>query len=464
MVVFCEIYGNPEPKITWFKDKIPLNLCTIPRYKIWTHPDDLHEHIIASIVVEQPSYLDNGDYIIELRNEMGFERRVLNVQFQTEEEYNAIYFQKYLEHKENLKYHQYAPGEQRWEDIVPEVKEFVFWEPPEEEGHGGGKKKRRKPRVKKTIITPWGEEKEVIETDNEAESVEVSDDEAEEQAEEEEEEEEDAGWNVPGEVVESEEDEAPAEAPAAVTAEAPPVEAPPAEVPAPVEEKIKTPSPEKEPTPPPAEPEPVPEPEPEPEPVKEEEVVEEVVPEELKEDEFDENAYGVDPETEYQPSVISSADTWIPTYKRDEIEHPIILRRPKFYITDFQLRKKFFFVNKLIDMDLLKGKTLRIQSVSASIGPVTCEWRHNGRLIKAPTARKSIEFYTRKNMTVLEIENTRVQDSGTYTVTHYNDYTEPLIDSCKIQIVVPQPKETADQPPTFTRLLTGINHYRLIKF
>jgi hypothetical protein len=458
MIVHCTIFGHPEPTIKWFKDKIPLNLCSIPRYVIYNHPDDLGEHTIASIIVTSPSYLDNGDFIIEVENEMGHERRVCNVQFQTEEEYHALYFQKYMEHKELTKYHQYRPGEERWEDMVPEVHEFHFWEPEPEEaqpaiGSNGKRKKKVKPRKMKKIITPWGDEQEVETTDDEAPSIEVTDDEGEE--EEEEEEEEDLGWNVPGENVEPEEDdEVPVEA-APVVEEAPP--APIEEAPAPEPE----PEPVKEPTPEPEKiPEPEPEPEPEPVPVVEEEPAAPEQPAE-EEEQVEDNAYGyeepqtpqVEEEEEYEP--------WV--RKEPEVEHPIILRRPKFYITDFQLRKKFHFVNKLLDVELLKGKTLRMQSVSASIGPVTCEWRHNGRLIKAPTARKSIEFYTRKNMTVLEIENTRVLDSGTYTVTHYNDYTEPLIDSCKVTITVPQPKETADQPPTFTRLLTGINHYRLIK-
>lgn len=466
MIVHCTIFGHPEPTIKWFKDKIPLNLCSIPRYTIYNHPDDLHEHTIASIVVLTPSYLDNGDYIIEVQNEMGSERRVLNVQFQTEDEYNAIYFQKYLEHKELSKYHEYRPGETRWEDIVPEVKEFVFWEPPEDENDAktNKKKKKKKRKIMKTIITPWGDEKQVEVTDEEGsgESIEGSDDDEEQEVNQEEEEEEDLGWNVPGEVCVSDEEEEvkPAEAPVAPVVEeqaAPVAEEPPAPVveepPAPVvEEPVKEPSPEKAP-------EPVPEPEPQ---VVEQEIevpeAEEVI--EQPPEEIDEGAWCVESqepdaqiEEEYEPYV----------RKEPEVEHPIILRRPKFYITDFQLRKKFYFVSKLIDVELLKGKTLRMQSLSSSIGPVTCEWRHNGRLIKAPTARKSIEFYTRKNQTILEIENTRVQDSGTYTVIHYNDYTEPLIDTCKVNIIVPQPKETADQPPTFTRLLTGINHYRLIK-
>lgn len=425
MIVHCTIFGHPEPTIKWFKGKIPLNLCSIPRYTIYNHPDDLHEHTIASLVVEQPSYLDNGDFIVEVENEMGFERRTVNVQFQTEDEYHAIYFKKYLEHKENLKYHEYRPGEQRWEDIVPEVKEFVFWEPEEEK----------------------------------KESVKGSDDE-DEDGEEEEDEEEDLGWNVPGEVVESDpEEEAPVEeGKSAVEAETAPVESAPVE--ATTEEQPSTeealPEPEipKDPSPEKA-PEPVKEPE-EIAAVEETTIVtsqeEEVIPEDTW---LQDGAYGEETEVEEPREPYKK--------KEPEVEHPIILRRPKFYITDFQLRKKFYIVIKLTDIELMKGKTLRMQSVSSSIGPVTCEWRHNGRLVHAPTARKTIEFYPRKNQTILEIENTRVQDSGTYTVTIYNDYTEPLIDTCKVTITVPQPKETADQPPTFTRLLTGINHYRLIK-
>jgi hypothetical protein len=462
LVVHCKIFGNPEPTIKWFKDKIPLNLCTIPRYKIWNHPDDLHEHTIASIVVEKPSYLDNGDYIIEVSNEMGSERRVLNVQFQTEDEFNALYFQKYMEHKEIWKYHEYKPGEVRWEDVVPEVKEFVFWEPPEEEkkvAPPGKKKIKVKRKIIKKIITPWGDEKEeeVTDEDDSGESVFVS--ENEESEGESEEEEEDAGWNVPGEVVESEHEDEPE---TSKEPEAVPVQSEEIVVATEVKElspKIPTPTPAT-----PKEESPVKEPSPkkEPTPVEETPIEPEVEETQKPEDEsteqfIEEGAYGgEEPEVDYQPIERKR--------KEDEVEHPIILRRPKFYITDFQLRKKFYFVNKLIDVEMLKGKTLRMQSVSSSIGPVTCEWRHNGRLIKAPTARKTIEFYPRKNQTILEIENTRVQDSGTYTVTVYNDYTEPLIDSCKVMITVPKPKETADQPPTFTRLLTGINHYRLVKF
>lgn len=398
----------------------------LPRYKIFNHPDDLHEHTIASLIVTSPSWLDNGDFIIEVENEMGCERRVLNVQFQTEEEYNAIYFQKYLEHKENLKYHQYQPGEQRWEDIVPEVKEFVFWLPPEEEED---KNKPQKP----------------------GESV----DDEEEEEEGEEEEEEFTGWAVPGEGGASEEEDE--------------VEEPVSEVPA--AEPVAEPEPEPEPTP-------VEEPPKEPTPEKAPEVVEEAPPVEeqasaVEESFQDQASASRKPSMQASDGGFDWSNSFEPTeevepvevYKRKEpeVEHPIILNRPKFYITDFQLRKKFHFVNKLFDIEMMKGKTLRMESFSASIGPISCEWHHNGRLVTAPTYRKSIEFHKTRNMTVLEIENVRVQDSGTYTVTHYNNYTEPLIDSCKVLITVPQPKETADQPPTFTRLLTGINHYRVIK-
>lgn len=498
LIVHCTIFGNPEPTIRWFKEKIPLNLFNLPRYTIFNHPDDLHEHTIASLIVLGPSFLDNGNFIIEIENEAGFERRVLNVQFQTEEEYNAIYFKKYLEHKENLKYHQYQPGEQRWEDIVPEVKEFVFWEPPEEENASKNKKKRKKKRkILKTIITPWGDEKQVEVTDEEdsGESVYGSEDEEEAEEQEEEEEEEDLGWNVPGEVAASDEEEeevTPAkpavvesatETPAAVEplTKTPAAVEPLTETPAAVEPEAEKPTADVEAQSDEAETAAATEPAAQTvESSASEKKAPEQVEQSLPEPEAKEVGEALLPKKDVLPAEAEDGACWFDDFEEEvdenfaapptpfkrkspEVEHPIILRRPKFYITDFQLRKKFFFVNKLIDVEMMKGKTLRMESFSASIGPVTCEWRHNGRLVKAPTARKSIEFYTRKNMTVLEIENVRVQDSGTYTVTHYNDYTEPLIDSCKVLITVPQPKETADQPPTFTRLLTGINHYRLIK-
>lgn len=440
----------------------------------------MHEHTIASIIVSGPSFLDNGDFIIELENEAGKERRVLNVQFQTEEEYNANYFRKYLVHKENLKYHRYQPGETRWEDIVPEVKEFVFWEPPEEEvvkkvAAPGKIRKKRKKRILKKVMTPWGDEQEVEVTDEEGseESYETDDKGDDEDAEEEEDEDDDPGWNVEGEVNESETDASVVDE--HITAQKPPgvVEepAPSAESASePVEEPVVAEpvgaEPESEFDATELEPESI-KAEPEIEPVQEVFEEEIVVPEaeeqHLEEESpIEDGAYGE--EQQYEEEYFPVEEDYEPYVRKEpEVEHPIILRRPKFSITDFQLRKKFYFVNKLIDAEIMKGKTLRMQSLSSSIGPVTCEWRHNGRLVKAPTARKSIEFYPIRNQAILEIENLRVQDSGTYQCIHYNNYTEPLIDSCKIIVTVPQPKETADQPPTFTRLLTGINHYRFIK-
>jgi hypothetical protein len=504
LIIHCTIMANPEPKIKWTALKIPLWLCSLPRVKMMTHPDDVHEHIIASLVIDKPSFLDNGNYTIEVENEMGKEVRTVTVNFQTEEEYNALYFQKYMEHKELTKYHVYRPGEVRWEDVVPEVHEFHFWEPPEEAEKtaklaSGKKYKRVKPRkvVKKKVMTPWGDEKEqeLETTDDDADSIEVTDNE-EEKEEEEEAVEDDNDWLRGGA---PEEDEVVEETVPETTDEV--TEEQPAEEETAPESAVET--------------EVIPEPEPEPEPEKVEEQVAEVVEEapveetviEAKPKEFEEEVEEFkhkihdlklyveeivkrdhppkppSPEIEnifdsastsvYRQSLASirgdeefeTESTVSSMYgrKKDDVEHPIILRRPKFYITDFQLRKKFYFVNKLIDIELLKGKTLRLQSISSSCGPVTCEWRHNGRLIHAPTARKTIEFYPRKNQAILEIENTRVLDSGTYTCIHYNNYTEPLIDSCKVTITVPKPMETADQPPTFTKLLTGTCHFKLLK-
>lgn len=455
LIVHCTIFGNPEPDIKWFFNKIPLNLCLIPRYQIYNHPDDLHEHIVASLVITGPSYLDNGEYVIELRNEAGFERRTLNAQFQTEEEYNAIYFKKYMEHKENWKYHEYQPGEVRWEDRVPDVKEFKFPDfvfAEEKVGTNGKKKKMRKKRIKvqKKVMTAWGDEKTVeVSTEGSEEEEITDDDESQLQKESDNEEKEEEGWGPPTE--DEEEEVAPQETSEIVqeqntetkteeVASVPETQSEIVDIPETQTEIVAEPISESPPV--------------ETEPIQIEEASGGI--EEPSSDNIQEITEEVEDLTveDYQPSV---------RQKVEEVEHPIILHRPKFYITDFQLRKKFFFVNKLIDVELLKGKTLRLESISSSLGPVTAEWRFNGRLL-SNTARRQIEFYPRKNFAAIEIENTRVQDSGTYTVTFYNDYTEPLIDSCKVNIFVAQPKETADQPPTFTRLLTGINHYKLLKF
>lgn len=197
---------------------------------------------------------------------------------------------------------------------------------------------------------------------------------------EEEEEEEEQGWNVEGEVVESEPEEE--SSPTAVEEQPPPQpedqapqteeQALPIEEPAlPVEEAVKDPSPEN-----------IPEPEQaaEQEQLAEQETVEEIAEPEVSPHEIEEPA--VEYETQYDDGAfgedlqIEEIEEEYEPYKRkeEEVEHPIILRRPKFYITDFQLRKKFYFVSKLIDVELLKGKTLRMQSISSSIGPVTCEW------------------------------------------------------------------------------------------
>jgi Immunoglobulin I-set domain len=474
LIVHCTILANPEPDIKWYVNKVPLHLCSLPRITVFNHPDDVHEHTVASLVILGPSFLDNGEYVIEVQNEAGFEKRVLNLHFQTEEEYNALYYQRYLEHKEHFKLHEYAPGEERWEDVVPEVKEFVFWEPEPETGvkqtaDGKVRKRRKKHRyIKKKVMTAWGDEVEQDVTDEDAssESYTASEDEKEEEEEDEEEEE---GWGA----VSEPEDEA-VEEPAAEVA---PEEGAAAEEPPKEEEQAPAEEPPKEEEQAPAE-----------EPPKEEEQVpteeppkeEEQAPaEEPQVEEAEALPPPPPPETEDQrrerlaleavenfEDVIAYEDEFSPNSickRRDDPEFPMVYRKPKFYITDFQLRKKFFFVNKLIDVDLEKGKTLRIESITSSLGPVTVEWRFNGRLISS-TVRRTIEFFPRKNFTAVEIENTRVQDSGTYQVTFYNNYTEPLMDFCKVNIFVPQPKEVMHQPPTFTRVLTGINHFRLYKF
>ncbi|XP_070504254.1 muscle M-line assembly protein unc-89-like [Chironomus tepperi] len=465
LIVHCTILANPEPSIKWYVQKVPLHLCPLPRVTVFNHPDDVHEHTIASLVILGPSYLDNGEYVIEVENDAGFERRVLNIQFQTEEEYNEKYYRRYLEHKEHFKLHEYGPGEERWEDIVPEVKEFHFYEPEPEvaakkvSASGKIRKRRKKHRlVKKKVMMPWGEEEEQEVSDENASSESYTASESEQASEPEEEE----GWgpesepeeeqSVVGESKEAETESMATEVQSEIAEEQKEPEPEPEIV---TETEPETVEETKEPTPEPVEeikePEPEPEPEPvvepvaEPEPEASTEIQAENLPTEkpaFKPPEFED----FEPKNrDYEPDVVRM--------RQEDPEFPYIWKRPKFYITDFQLRKKFYFVNKLIDVEMVKGKTLRLESFAAALGKVTVEWRFNGRII-GETHRRTIEFNPHRNLTVLEIENTRVQDSGTYSVVFYNDYTEPLIDACKVNIIVPKPLETADQPPTFTRLLT----------
>lgn len=478
MIVHCTILANPEPEIRWYVNKIPLHLCPLPRITILTHPDEVHEHTVASLAILGPTYLDNGDYVIEVRNDAGFERRTVNVQFQTEEEYNEKFYRRYMEHKENFKLHEYGPGEEKWEDVIPEVREFHPYVPETERpkacAPGKVRKRRKKHRmIKKKIMMPWGEEEEHEVTDTDASSESYTADEGEEEEENVQEADEEEDWLQGGS-----EDEAPVEEqpppPAEEEAALPPedeivtIEEKQEEVSQPVEEAPK------EEEPPVIDEQPLPTEEEKPiEEIQETAAIEEVV-EEIKQEEEqaaveEEEAWGfppTDPYADYEePAEIIYLDEYHPLEikrKLEDPDYPRILRRPKFYITDFQLKKKFFFVNKLIDVELVKGKTLRLESITSSLGPVTVEWRFNGRII-GNTVRRTIEFFPRKNFTAVEIENTRVQDSGNYTVTFYNNYTEPLIDTCKVNIIVPKPAEVVQQPPTFTRLLTGTKYFKFIK-
>ena len=475
MIVHCTIFGSPEPDIKWFKDKWPLNISLLPRFRIYNHPDELREHTIASLIIERPSFVDNGEYVIEVSNEMGFERRVLNINYQTEDEYNALYYEKFKVHKELWKYHEYKEGEIRWEDRLPAVKEIIIEEPVVEET-----KKRKRKKKPKVLLDEDGNEIEPEEgeeggEEDDGEECEEEEEEVEEEqeAEEDEDDEEEPNeWAVavePEAPVVVEEVPATVEAPVEVPAEVPvdpPAEAPveaqvetPAEVPAeaqaeaPVEDQggeeegeeeeeegegegapkaavekkvdfsdvvqekiIDTDAPPKDPTPEP-EPEPVPEP-----------VVEPVVEEEPVVEDF----------------VVKK-------------------RKPKFHISEYQLKKKFYFVNKLYNLGVPSGRTFRLQAIVSSIDPITFEWRRNGRLL-SNTPRTSIVTNPKTNVSILEVTRSRLQDNGRYTCNVTSEFSGIITDECDVSIYLPQPQDTGDQPPTFTRLLTGINFYRLQKY
>ena len=170
------------------------------------------------------------------------------------------------------------------------------------------------------------------------------------------------------------------------------------------------------------------------------------------------------PEPEPEPEPIVE-----PVIEEPIVEEPVVedfvvtKRKPKFHISEYQLKKKFYFVNKLYNLGVPSGRTFRLQSVISSIDPITVEWRRNGRLL-SNTPRTSIVTDAKTNVSIVEVTRTRLQDNGRYSCTATSDFSGTITDECDVSIYLPQPQDTGDQPPTFTRLLTGINFYRLQKY
>lgn len=135
-------------------------------------------------------------------------------------------------------------------------------------------------------------------------------------------------------------------------------------------------------------------------------------------------------------------------------------RKPKYHITDHRLKNSLYFVNKLHNMTIAPGKTITMQSIISSIDPIRTEWRRNGRLL-SETPRTEMFFNKRTNVASIEIRKCRLQDNGKYTCIAISDLCGEVEDEC--EITVEKPKiETADQPPTFTRLITGIRFYKCL--
>lgn len=469
MIVHCTIFGNPEPDIKWFKDKIPLNICSLPRYTIYNHPDDLHEHIIASLVILTPSFLDNGEYVIELTNEAGFERRVLQVQFQTEDEYNALYYEKYKQHKEMRKYHVYAPGETRWEDQLPYVKEIPV-EVPEEP------KKMKKIIKIVTQIDEEGNETEV-EVEEEVEDIEEETPEEEEP----EESETESEYDSDGERIEKPPkitEEAITEGVSDESGGVPPTDdgAPPADGVLPVDGAVPLEgeadggiAPSEEAPPPvdetPVEVAQVEEPVaviPEGKKVTISDVVQEVI---IRQDEIiAPRSDGKEPTEEPEESEMAKRMREIREEKQKEKEANEPQRKPKFHINEYILKQKFYFVNKLHDLRVIQGKEFHLQSVVASLDLPVVEWRRNGRRLNS-TLRTEVFFNPRTNVSTVTVSDARSQDSGTYTVTVISPVGGTITDQCEITVYVPSTEVVTDKVlrPTFTRIITGINFFRLLR-
>ena len=166
------------------------------------------------------------------------------------------------------------------------------------------------------------------------------------------------------------------------------------------------------------------------------------------------------PEPEPVPGVVAEPVVVEEPVVEDSV---VMKRKPKFHISEYQLKKKFYFVNKLYNLGVPSGRTFRLQSVISSIDPITVEWRRNGRLL-SNTPRTSIVTDAKTNVSIVEVTRTRLQDNGRYSCTATSGFCGTITDECDVSIYLPQPQDTGDQPPTFTRLITGINFYRLQKY
>lgn len=85
----CTIRANPKPKIIWYKGQTLLGFVPDKNLIIYTHPDRLGEHTIASVTFNYPTHMHCGTYTCIAENSVGRSQISHECTFMTEDEFYA---------------------------------------------------------------------------------------------------------------------------------------------------------------------------------------------------------------------------------------------------------------------------------------------------------------------------------------------------------------------------------------
>lgn len=101
------ILANPPPKVTWYKGAVLIGFIPDPNVVIYTHPDEVGKHTMASLTYHNPSFMECGHYTCLAENEHGSAKQEHDCSFITEDDF---YQMKAAEIMEREKMHVIKPS------------------------------------------------------------------------------------------------------------------------------------------------------------------------------------------------------------------------------------------------------------------------------------------------------------------------------------------------------------------
>lgn len=101
------ILANPPPKIVWYRGPILIGFIPDPNVVIFTHPDEVGKHTMATLTLHRPSYMDCGHYVCIAENEHGIAKQEHDCNFITEDDFYQL---KASHIKEREKIHEIKPS------------------------------------------------------------------------------------------------------------------------------------------------------------------------------------------------------------------------------------------------------------------------------------------------------------------------------------------------------------------